>query len=257
VEANVTNNSSDQIVSFYRAIPDSYAPMRADRGALGVLPTAAFQYCEAITSASAFGWYAFPPMSFSLLWDGTDVLWTHQDLDSWLPLSSCHFPEFSDYFDSNAPNDIRGYAPPFLTKIFSPGVVQIWSGLFVRTAPGWSLLIRPPANIPRSQSYESFEGIVETDRWFGPLFVNVRITATDRPIEFTTEKPLLQAQPLLRDTYSERHLRSFRYVQGLSDLTEDDWSAYRETVVVPNAASHRPVGRYAVSVRKREHERSH
>ncbi len=245
----------DQIVSFYRGVPQSYAPMRADRGALGVLPTAAFQYCEAITSASAFGWYVFSPMSFRLLWDGTDVLWTHEGEDSWLPLSSCHFPEFSNYFDRNAPDDFKGYAPPFLTKIFSPGVVQVWSGLFAKTAPGWSLLIRSAANIPRSQGYEPFEGIVETDRWFGPLFVNVRLTATDCPIEFSTEKPLFQVQPLIRETYSERHLRSFRFVEELSKLTTEDWSAYRETIVNPNVAPHRPVGRYAVSVRKRENER--
>ena len=43
-------------ITFYRAIPESFEPMRADRAALGVIPTAAFQYCEALTSASAFGW---------------------------------------------------------------------------------------------------------------------------------------------------------------------------------------------------------
>ena len=248
-------SESGTVVTFYRAVPQGYAPMRADRGALGVLPTAALQYCEAITSASAYGWYVFPPMSFCLQWDGTDVIWTHSDEESWFPLTSCHFPDFARHFDDNVPEDVRGFAPPFLTKIFAPGVVQIWSGLFVRTAPGWSLLVRPPANIPRSQSYETFEGIVETDRWFGPLFVNIRLTATDRPIEFSTERPLFQVQPLMRETYSEKRLRSFQFVDNLGGLTPDDWNAYRETVVKPNAASHRPVGRYAVSVRKREHER--
>jgi hypothetical protein len=249
-------NDVDRVVTFYKAVPQSFAPMRADRGALGVLPTAAFQYCEAITSASAFGWYVFAPMPFSLLWDGTDVLWTYPGESSWLPLSSCHLPGFSNHFDMSVPEDIRGYAPPFLTKIFSPGVVQIWSGLFVKTLPGWSLLIRSAANIPRSQSYEAFEGIVETDHWFGPLFVNIRLTATDRPIEFSTEKPLFQVQPLIRDTYSEHHLRSFRLVESLADFSPTDWDAYRETVVKPNSAGLRPVGRYAVSVRKREHQGS-
>src|SRR5262249_25609347 len=69
--------AGEPAVTFYRAIPGSFEPMRADRSALGVIPTAAFQYCEALTSASAFGWYAFAPMTFYLQWDGTDVLWTH------------------------------------------------------------------------------------------------------------------------------------------------------------------------------------
>src|SRR5437016_6504113 len=59
-------NAPDPIVTFYRAIPESFEPMRADRSALGVIPTAAFQYCEALTSASAFGWYLFSPMTFYL-----------------------------------------------------------------------------------------------------------------------------------------------------------------------------------------------
>ena len=44
--------------------------------------------------------------------------------------------------------------------------------------------MRAPANIPRSGSYELFEGIIETDRWFGPLITNMRLTKTDVPIDF-------------------------------------------------------------------------
>ena len=44
----------------------------------------------------------------------------------------------------------------------------------------------------------------------------------------------MQVQPLLRETYSEKHLRSFRVVDQLAALSADDWSGYRETVVQPN-----------------------
>ena len=65
------------LVTFFRLIPECRAPQRADRLAAGTMPTRAFRYCEAMTSASAFGWYVFPPMAFSLMWDGsTDVIWT-------------------------------------------------------------------------------------------------------------------------------------------------------------------------------------
>ncbi len=97
--------------------------------------------------------------------------------------------------------------------------MQVWSGLFVKAAPGWSLLIRPPVNLPRSQSFECYEGILEADRWFGPLFINLRLTATDRPIEINHKKPLLQVQPLLRETYSEKNLRAFRIVDELDALS--------------------------------------
>src|SRR5258708_20525527 len=95
-------DTADPIISFYRAIPQSHAPMRADRGALGVLPTAAFQYCEAITSPSSFGWYVFPPMSFHLQWDATDVLWTPEAARPRLPLNTRHFPQFPDQYVQHA-----------------------------------------------------------------------------------------------------------------------------------------------------------
>src|SRR5256714_5511555 len=250
-DINSSTGKAGPIVTFYRAIPESFAPMRADRGALGVIPTAAFQYCEALTSASAFGWYVFAPMTFFVQWDGTDVIWTHEDADTWYPLTTEHFPNFAEYFDDIAPDDIKGFAPPFLSRSFFPGIVQIWSGLFVKTAPEWSLLIRPPVNLPRSQSYECYEGIIETDRWFGPLFINLRLTATDRPIEINHKKPLFQVQPLMRQTYSEGALRSFDWVDGLSVLSPEDWSAYRQTIVRPNRGHYPPIGEYAAAVRKR------
>jgi Family of unknown function (DUF6065) len=240
-----------RVAKFYRALPGATLPVRADRAALGVIPTAAFQYCEALTSASAFGWYIFAPLSFHLQWDGTDVIWTHEGADGWFPLGDEVDAGFAELFDRTAPEDMRGFAPPFLAQTFTPGIVQVWSGLFAQTAPGWSSLIRPPANIARSQGFEAYEGIVETDRWFGPLFVNVRLTATDRPIAFSTKKPLFQLQPLKRETYSEEHLRSFDVVDGLGAMSEADWAQFRATVIRPNQDPKRRVGRYAADVRKR------
>src|ERR1700741_2007750 len=83
-----------------------------------------------------------------------------------------------------------------------PGVVQIWSGYLARTAPGWALLSRGPANIPRTQGYEHFEGIIESETWFGPLFTNIRLTRTSSRVEFDVRYPLCQVQPLLRQCYS-------------------------------------------------------
>src|SRR2546430_17345900 len=87
------------------------------------------------------------------------------------------------------------------TTLFRSGVVQIWSGYLARTAPGWALLSRGPANIPRTQGYEHFEGIIESETWFGPLFTNVRLTRTNPPVQFHARSPTFQVQPLLRDRY--------------------------------------------------------
>jgi len=49
-------------VEFFQLVPTSNVPRRADKSVGGVIPARALRYCEAITSASAFGWYVFLPI---------------------------------------------------------------------------------------------------------------------------------------------------------------------------------------------------
>ena len=239
------------LISFYQMIPSARPPMRADRAAAGTMPTRAFRFCEAMRTASAFGWYLFPPITFSLMWDGgTDVVWTYQGADGWYPLKTAQFPGFAQQFDEAAPDEIKGFSPPFLAAFKEPGILQIWSGFVARTAPGWSLLIRPPANLARSQGYDPYEGIVETDRWFGPLFTNVRLTRTNQPVEFDSEFPFLQVQPIHRSQYDDA-LDNFEVVPDLGHFTASDWKAFNQTVVRPNVDPNRQRGEYAMNTRKR------
>jgi hypothetical protein len=90
----------------------------------------------------------------------------------------------SELFDILAPPGLAGCSPPFLTALAEPGTVQIWSGLAVRSAADWSLHVRAPANLPMPGGFVAYEGIVETDRWFGPLFTNIRLTRTNTPVVF-------------------------------------------------------------------------
>ena len=157
----------EPICRFYRLIPDAPVPRRADRSADGMLPVRAYRYCEAVAAASAFGWYIYPPLNFSLVWTGTDTHWTYEGADGWFAVRSAQYPGFLEIFENDAPDIVKPLAPPFLTLSREPGVVQVWSGYLARTAPGWALLSRGPANIPANQGYDNFEGIVETETWFG------------------------------------------------------------------------------------------
>lgn len=246
--------SEQPLVKFYRFIPGARAPQRADRSAAGSMPTRAFRYCEAMRTASALGWYVFPPMSFKLMWDGAnDVIWSYEGEEGWFSLNAAQFPNFAQRFDEIAPPDIRGFSPPFLGAFKDPAGLMLWSGFVARTAPGWSLLVRPPANLTHSLGYESYEGIVETDRWFGPLFVNIKLTRPNVPIEFDANYPFLQVQPVQRSVYGDR-LDRFEVVEGLEDLDAADWDDFRRTVSQPSSDPHRPRGDYAVKTRKRSKE---
>lgn len=238
-------------VTFYGAVPGVRVPIRADVSGLGTLPSRGFQYCEALRTASAFGWYVFPPIDFTLQWDGAEIIWTYRGAKAWYPLTSVQFPGFSAEFDRAAPKHLRGFAPPFMTALPEPGLVQLWTGLFVESAADWSILVRPPANLPRSLSFDVYEGIVESDRWFGPLFTNVRLIKTDVPIHFSTETPLLQVQPLQRSTYAEEVCNRVGLVRSMAEFPARAWAQYEQHIVKPNLEPARPVGAYATEVRRR------
>jgi hypothetical protein len=159
------------------------------------------------------------------------------------------YPGLSQQFDAHAPAEARGFCPPFLAPSIQPGQLQIWTGCIAKTAPGWSLLVRGVANLSHSQTYQTLEGIIETDNWFGPLFDNIRIFKTDVPIEFRSDVPFLQVQPVRKEHYADKFLQNFA-VKTLDQLSPENWDAFHRTVVVPNTTPDRKHGQYAVAVRK-------
>jgi hypothetical protein len=220
----ISSDRHEHLLRFYRMIAGARLPRRADRSAAGTLPARAARYCDAIIAAAAFGWYVFPPMEFSLLWDGADIFWTWPAHDRWLKLESAQFPHLGERFDAVAPEHLAGCAPPFLTALPEPGTVQLWTGLIARTATDWSLLVRAPANLPLAGGFVLYEGIVETDRWFGPLFTNLRLTRTDVPVRFAAEMPLLQVQPLPRAVYADATLDDAVIVGDIEEFANSDWA---------------------------------
>lgn len=247
-------NSS--VVTFHKISPGAISPMHADKSALGSMPAAAHQFCEALRAASSFGWYIFPPRDIRLRWDGAQTFFDAGD--EWLPLTSVVDPELSSYWDKHCPEDMKEGAPPYLSALFVPGVVQIWSGLLVSTAPDWSVLVRPLANLAQSRAYACYEGIVEAD-WFKPtpLFINIRLTATDTVIEIPRGRPLFQLQPVYRASYTTAMSRFVEH-EGLQPrdgdsggMSLDDWAGLRSTIRSVSSSRPHDVGRYGADVRKR------
>jgi hypothetical protein len=242
----VATETGPCICRFYRLIPDAPSVRPADRSADGMLPVRAYRYCEALASASAYGWYIYPPLNFSLVWDGTEIAWTYEGADGWYSLRAAQYPGFRQLFENLAPDGAKSLAPPFLVAAREPGVVQIWSGYLARTQSDWALLSRGPVNIPKTQGYDHFEGIIESDKWFGPLFTNIRMTRTNAPIEFHIRYPLFQVQPVLRQCYQDP---SFKILES-NDLDARDWEGF-EATMKPNTNQMRALGHYAVDTRKR------
>ena len=237
----------EPLIRFFSLFPDAHAPQRADRSLLGSMPLRAYQHCEPLASASAFGWYVYPPIDFMLKWDGTEIFWKAADARKWQPATAVAFPGFADLYARSVPAKNSVQAPfPFLLARREVGHVQIWPGVLVRTRPGWSTLVRGPANLPRGPACEVLEGIIETDWWFGPLISTIRVCQTDRPILFSTNRPLFHLQPVQTNIYASKELDDFPVAEGLSSLGDDDWQRLEKTMNPHEARS----GIYAAKVRR-------
>lgn len=246
-----TGDMCPPLARFIQVVPGGRPPRRADRSVGGILPVRALRYCEPMSAASAFGWHVFLARRCRMVWDGSEIFWNMDGMgDDFLPLRTVLYPEFDEQFDAAAPEDVRGFAPNFLASSVQAGVLQIWPGSFARTAPGWSLLVRPVVNLPRPTGYEIFEGVIETDTWFGPLFTNIRLTRTGVPIEFDDDVPFFQVQPVRKEHYADATLADHTVDPDIGHLTPEDWAAYQSTVVRPHQSPSRRLGGYAAEVRK-------
>jgi len=216
------------------------------------LPLRGLRFCDPLTTATSYGWWVFPPMGFSLMWDGgMGVFWEPEGGGEWYPLKYAQFPNFAAQFADFAPSDLKQFPPPLLAAPNEPGLIQIWSGWFARTRPGWSSLVRSPPNFPRQMGLEPFEGIIETDTWFGPLFINVRLTKTDVPIAIRAEFPLMQVTPIFRDHYRDAILDDVQICSNSTDWTAREWDGFRRTVAAPHLSEKRRMGEHAIATRRR------
>jgi hypothetical protein len=233
---------------YFTDIPMTPRPALRDAG--GSLPIRAVQHCEAVTSACAFGWWLYPPVEASLMWDGHTIFYS-LDGESFSPLDdACEFPGMAEALAKHQPASMELLGSPLFTAMQEQGYVQVSLGVIARTAPGWSLLLRRPANLPLFGGYDAMEGIVETDIWRGPLFINLRLTRTNSPIRLHANAPLVQAQPVPRWLYQREVMADMRH-GTLADMTADDWTAWHNTFVEPDYRPSRRDGEYAVKVRKR------
>ena len=246
------HHSLPPTVRFYRVIEQARMPQRADRSAAGTLPTRAYRYCEAVTTAASYGWWVFPPTDLQFVWDGHDIFWQCTGGSDWFHLCQPRgSPDFSARFDAAAPESLGGCSPPFLTALPEPGTLQIWTGLIARTAPDWSLLIRAPANLPlpavmlsMRASSRPIIGSVHCSPISGSPAATRRCASgrTFRSPRSSLCPASPTPTPLCAPVRSPPTWRSSRPAIGPS---------YQTTIATPNDYPDRALGAYAVGTRRR------
>ena len=181
---------------FYQLMPNIPLVQAADSSAMGTLPARAHQYCDGVTTASRQGWYVFPPVSFDLLWTGSEVVYRIGDEPDWSVLERFYLSDAVSAFVETAPEGCQDNYPSFLDVFPEGNIVQIWTGYALRTPPGICYQVRGPINLPMSGSFQYYEAIIDGSWYVAPLITNIKILRQDVPIHFPMHKPLMQVVPL-------------------------------------------------------------
>ena len=83
------------------------------------------------------------------------------------------------------------------TSVFGNGIVTFFVPFLFRTPPGFNLLVRGPANMPKD-GVGPLEGIVETDWATATFTMNWQITRPNAPVVFHTDEPICMIVPQRR-----------------------------------------------------------
>jgi len=146
--------------------------------------------CLPLLVANEAGWVLLNPVAFRATWNGD-------------PSPAGVTIEFIDA-------DPR---PHPVSSHFGHGVVTFGIPYVFRTSPGWNLLARGPANLPK-EGIGALEGLVETDWAFANFTMNWKLTRLDYAVEFEEGEPFCMVVPQRRG-----ELESFR--TEVRDLSSD------------------------------------
>jgi hypothetical protein len=89
--------------------------------------------------------------------------------------------------------DVDGCPEPPLSH-FGSGVVTWRIPFLFRTPPGWNLLMRGPANLPKDGA-SSLEGLIEADWAVQPAFHSWKLTRVDHQVTWEDGEPICMVVP--------------------------------------------------------------
>ena len=94
--------------------------------------------------------------------------------------------------------EYRGGRPPYpASSHFGHGILTWHLPFLFRTPPGWNLLARGPANMPK-EGAAPLEGLVETDWAVATFTMNWKLTTVGQPVRFEVDEPICMLVPQRR-----------------------------------------------------------
>lgn len=129
--------------------------------------------CLPMLIANQSGWWLINAETFVARWDGGDS-----------PAGlSIEYEGVARHYDASSH--------------FGYGIVTWRLPVLIRTPPGWNLLVRGPANLPKDGAWP-LEGVVETDWAVASFTMNWKITRPGVDVEFRAGEPFAMIVPQRR-----------------------------------------------------------
>lgn len=232
-------------VSFHHFFPDGPMPVPARAILRDLLPAKAVKRCPPVTVGSSYGWLLFPPTSFAVRWvkDGLEFALMDDDggIGSWElleggrpgrnPLTEAALAAVPAHRAEELREALgEGGVPLVDPNPADPRELQIFTGVTVRTAPGWASLVRPIPNLPvPPETYDVVDGVVETE-WYGNgLPVMVRLRARDETVRFTRSSPIAAIQPVPVAAFAAENSVATAAEPGIGSWADDEWERFVTT----------------------------
>ena len=169
--------------------------------------------CLPLRIANQAGWHILNNSKFEVEWNGKP------DVDA----VTIHF--------------LDGRPSRFVKSNFGFGILTWYLPYLFRTSPGYNLLVRGPANLPKD-GISAIEGLVETDWVEGTFSVNWKITRPFMKIRFEVDDPICMLVPQRRMEL-EAAEPSIRNLESNPELLHGykEWIASRRAFVAQVSAN--------------------
>ena len=232
-------------VSFHHFFPDGPMPVPARAILRDLLPAKAVKRCPPVTAASSYGWLLFAPSSFAVRWvkhglefalmddDGEIGAW--ELLEGGRPGRNPRTEAALAAVPEHRVEELRealgeGGVPLVDPNPADPRELQIFTGVTVRTAPGWASLVRPVPNLPlQPETHDVVDGLVET-AWYGNgVPVMVRLRARDEVVRFSSSTPLAALQPVPVAAVATENSLATMSEPGIGNWPDDEWERFVST----------------------------
>jgi hypothetical protein len=230
---------TDDRVEFFSLYPGTKAPVPASRDLGGSMQARAARLCSPFTEATGFGWYLYPPVDFAIRWSNDSSEWClveDNEPTRWRSLTggvNGRLPQ-SDAIIAEARRsgvegldvfDKYGGLPFIEADPRSPDMLEVIPGLFARTPPGWSLLLRAVPNENKPVAHQILEGIIETDWYRAYIPVMIRLLRRDVIVRFHSHRPIMAAQPIPATALDLAH-QPVVFTSGIEAMPKERWEEF-------------------------------